>query len=98
MKPESQPEVVELDVQQLESQLDRIEQIMGEETARPFRLLLGWYLSLLQLVQKKNTTIGKLRQLVFGARTERTRNVAPEEAPSNNADDESSPPVVDGGG
>lgn len=71
------PDVVELDVEQLESALDNIERVMGEETARPFRRLLGWYLSLLQLIDKKNISISRLRQLLFGARTERTRDVLP---------------------
>lgn len=98
MKPKSKPEVVELDVQQLEAKLQRIEQVMGEETARPFRLLLGWYLSLLQLVQKKNTSIGKLRRLLFGARTERTHNVTSEDDSNDKAADEPSPPTSDSDG
>lgn len=94
MKPErkSQPEIVELDVQQLETQLDRIEREMGEDTARPFRLLLGWYLSLLRLIEKKNTSLGRLRRLLFGHRTERTRDVVP---PQASADD---PPPAAGEG
>jgi transposase len=82
MEPEREPkpEIVELDVKQLETQLDRIEREMGEETARPFRLLLGWYLSLLRLLEKKNTSIGRLRRLLFGHRTERTRDVVPPKA------------------
>lgn len=75
MKSKPKPEVVELDAKQLEAKLDEIEQVMGVEMARPFRLLLGWYLSLLELIQRKNTSIARLRRLLFGARTERTRDV-----------------------
>lgn len=75
MKPNRKPEVIELDADQLQSQLDQIEKAMGEETARPFRQLLGWYLSLLKLIEQKNTTIGRLRRLLFGARTERSRRM-----------------------
>lgn len=75
MKPNRKPEVVELDADQLQSQLDQIEKAMGEEIARPFRQLLGWYLSLLKLIEQKNTTIGRLRRLLFGARTERSRRI-----------------------
>jgi len=75
MKSRSEPKIVELDVDQLEVQLEQIERVMGEETARPFRILLGWYLGLLRLIEQKNTSIGRLRRLLFGARTERTRDV-----------------------
>jgi len=79
MKPQSQLEVVELDAEQLEAKLRHIEQEMGEETARPFRTLLSWYLSLLRLIQQKNTSIARLRRLLFGARTERTRDIVQHE-------------------
>ena len=75
MKPNRKPEVIELDAAQLEAQLHQIEQTMGEETARPFRQLLSWYLSLLRLIEQKNTTISRLRRLLFGARTERSRHL-----------------------
>lgn len=71
------PEIVELDVGQLEAKLERIERELGEETARPFRLLVSWYLSLLRLIQSKDATISRLRRLLFGARTERTRDLPP---------------------
>ena len=92
MKPQSPLEVVELDVEQLEAKLRRIEQEMGEETARPFRMLLSWYLSLLRLIQQKKTSIARLRRLLFGARTERTRDIvnheeANAEPPTNPAVD-----------
>jgi transposase len=92
MKPQSPLEVVELDVEQLEAKLRRIEEEMGEETARPFRMLLSWYLSLLRLIQQKNTSIARLRRLLFGARTERTRDIfnheeANAEPPTNPAVD-----------
>ena len=75
MKPTSQPEVVELDVSQLETTLQQVEQVMGEETARPFRQLLSWYLSLLSLIEYKNITISRLRRLLFGSGTERSCNL-----------------------
>jgi len=79
MKRSSSPDVVELDVEELEGKLRHIEQELGEETARPFRMLLSWYLSLLQLIQQKNASIARLRRLLFGARTERTRNILNQE-------------------
>lgn len=75
MNAKRKPEVIELDADQLEAQLDQIEQTMGEQVARPFRQLLGWYLSLLNLIEQKNTSIARLRRLLFGARTERCREL-----------------------
>lgn len=69
--------VLELDVQEIESLLDQVEQALGEPAARPLRLLLGWHVSLVQLIERKNTTISRLRRLLFGAPTERTREVVP---------------------
>lgn len=86
MKSDSQPEVVELDVEQLETTLDRIEQVMGEEITRPLRLLLTWHLSLVQLIQRKNASIARLRKLLFGNSTERSRDMfGPEQAGSESA-------------
>ncbi len=76
------PEILELDVEQLQAQLEQIEQTLGEPTARPFRMLLNGYLSLVRLIEQKNTTIGRLRRLLFGSRTERTRQVAPSDSPT----------------
>lgn len=77
----SAAQVLELDVEQMEAQLEQIEQTLGEQAARPFRLLLGAYLSVLRLIEHKNTTIGRLRRLLFGSASERTREVVPEEKP-----------------
>lgn len=93
MKSKSEPKVVELDAEQLEAKLNQIERVMGEETARPFRLLLRWYLALLRLIEEKNTSLNRLRRLLFGARTERTRDVVPTEpTPADPADDQADEP------
>jgi transposase len=76
----AQPKIIELNVDDLQSRLNEIERVMGEEVVRPFRILLEWYVLLLNFIKKKDVTITRLRRLLFGARTERTRNVVP---PSN---------------
>jgi hypothetical protein len=68
--------VVELDVEQLKSDLDQMQQVMGEDTSRRFRTLLSAYTSLLQLIQEKDISASRLRRMLFGARTERTRDVS----------------------
>ena len=65
----SEPTIVELNVQLLEERLNQIEQALGEEVARPFRLLLSWYCALLGLLQKKNVSVRRLRRLLFGSQS-----------------------------
>jgi transposase len=88
-----EPEVVELDVEQMHALLDQFEQTLGEQATRPFRLLLQWHQRLVQLIEQKNVTLGRLRRLLFGASTERTREVAP---PSPSADQGANGEPADG--
>ena len=75
MKPN--PEVIELDYEQLHSKLDQIEQVMGQEMAQPFRQLLEWYAVLLGLLRDKTISIQRLKNLLFGPSSERTSHVLP---------------------
>jgi hypothetical protein len=77
------PEVVELDEADLESKLDHIESVMGVEMAQPFRLLLGWYACLLELLREKKLSIRRLQRILFGAPTERTSSVLSSSASSS---------------
>jgi len=77
MKPPTT--VTELDLGQVEEVIARVEQVLGENVAQPLRLMLGWCLSLQSLLQEKNLSLARRRRLVFGARTERTRDVLPED-------------------
>jgi len=80
----SNPEIIELDQAELESKLDQIEAVMGEQIVRPFRQLLHWYVFLLGLLREKKVSIQRLRNMLFGASTERTANVLP---PASEASD-----------
>ncbi len=72
-KPE---EIVEMDVAQLESLIARIEQgTLEREDLQTLRAVLESYFYVTQLIDKKSTTIARLRQLVFGATTEKTADV-----------------------
>jgi transposase len=71
--------VTDLDVNQVEEVLTRIEQQMGEETVRPLRLMFTWCLSVHSLLQEKDLSITRLRRMVFGPRTERTEDIFPDE-------------------
>jgi hypothetical protein len=71
----AKPEVIELDIQKLDMLLETIQDCLGAEVAGPFRDLLDGYRQLLEIIAREKITLGKLRQIVFGAKTERTRDV-----------------------
>jgi len=72
---EVQPAVIELDVGKLEVLLARIEAALGKEVAEPFRELLDGYQQFLKMLENKELSLRKLRQILFGVKTESTRNV-----------------------
>ena len=73
----SHPQEIELDRVDLESKLDQIATVLGEDVARPFRQLLHWYVFLLGLLREKKLSIQRLRKMLFGATTERAANILP---------------------
>lgn len=83
------PKIVELDVEQLESYLDQIEQKMGRDFARPFRMLLGWYITLLRLIQDNKMTMRRLRRWLLGSREKQSRD--DREHPQKESADEAEP-------
>ena len=66
------PEIVEVDSTQLEEVLRRVEQSLDEKDAALIRAVFESYVYVTDLVEDKNTSIRRLRQLFFGARTEKT--------------------------
>ena len=87
------PEIVEVDDARLEDVLRRVEQAMDAKDAQLLRALIESYAYVSELIEDKNTSIKRLRQLFFGARTEKTKTVtagaADQPAPKNTPD---SPP------
>ena len=85
------PEIVEVDNTQLEEVLRRVEQSLDEKDATLIRAVFESYVYVTDLVEDKNTSIRRLRQLFFGARTEKTDAVVgrqaekPEATPPNGA-------------
>jgi transposase len=69
------PEIMEVDSTRLEEVLRRVEQALDEKDATLIRRLFESYAYVADLVEDKNTTIRRLRQLFFGKRTEKTRAV-----------------------
>ena len=69
------PELVEVDSPRLEEVLRRVEQSLDEKDAALVRAVFESYAYVTELVEDKNTTIRRLRQLFFGAHTEKTEAV-----------------------
>jgi transposase len=79
----SYPDAIELDEAELESKLDQIAAVMGEDLAQPFRQLLHGYAQLLTLLREKQLSIARLRKLLFGAATETSANILPSTSASS---------------
>jgi transposase len=82
------PEIIDVDSPRLEEVLGRAEQALGPEDIALIRAVVAAYRYLVELVDDKNTSIGRLRQLLFGSRTEKTKTVL-----GRKADLRAAPPV-----
>jgi hypothetical protein len=71
----SVPEIVEVDSTRLEEVLRRVEQALDEKDSALVRAVFESHAYVADLVEDKNTSIRRLRQLFFGARTEKTEAV-----------------------
>ena len=71
----SGPTIIELDMGKLEDTLRRAEAALNEEDYALLKALAESYAYLAGLVGDKNTSIARLRKLLFGAKTERTAAV-----------------------
>ena len=90
MTSRSAPEIVELDTEQTDALLCRLESCqLTPEDITTLRAALESYLYVTQLIDQKSTTIARLRKLLFGAETEKTAAVTGRHAES---------PLVDGAG
>lgn len=66
------PEMIEVDARQLEETLRRVEGKLDEKDYDLIRAIFESYAYVTDLVEDKNTSIRRLRHLLFGARTEKT--------------------------
>jgi transposase len=69
------PEIIEVDSSRLEEVLARAEQALRPEDVALIRAVVEAYRYVVDLVDDKNTSIGRLRQLLFGSHTEKTKTV-----------------------
>jgi transposase len=68
----SAPQIIDVNNAQLEEVLHRVEQSLDEKDVTLIRAVFQSYLYVTDLVEDKNTSIRRLRQLLFGVRTEKT--------------------------
>jgi transposase len=68
-------ELVEVDSDRLEEVLRRAEHALDEKDAALVRAVFDSYAYVTELVEDKNTSIRRLRQLFFGSRTEKTEAI-----------------------
>jgi transposase len=73
------PGLVEVDSARLEEVLRRVERSLDEQDSALVRAVFESYAYVADLVEDKNTSIRRLRQLFFGARTEKTDAVVGQE-------------------
>ena len=88
---ESTATVTEVDLAEIERALAVVEQQLGEEIARPLRLLLIWSRTVLGLLEKNNLSLKRLRRMLFGPRSERTSDLLGEEQPKSSPGGETPP-------
>jgi transposase len=69
------PEIIEVDPRQLEDVLRRVEEALDETDATLIRQVFQSYVYVTELVEDKKTSIRRLRELLFGQRTEKTAAV-----------------------
>jgi transposase len=69
------PELIEVDSDRLEEVVRRAERSLDEEDAALIRAVFESYAYVTELVEDRNTTIRRLRQLFFGSRSEKTEDV-----------------------
>ena len=69
------PEILELSMNQMEELLLRAETALKEEDYKTLKALVESYAYITELVEDKRTTINRLRRLLFGSCTEKTRDV-----------------------
>src|SRR6516164_1012050 len=79
------PEIIEVDSPRLEEILSRAEQALPPEDVELIRAVVEAYRYVVDLVDDKNTSIGRLRQLLFGSRTEKTSAVLGRKADAHDA-------------
>ena len=86
------PQIEPITMNELESLLERAKATLDEKDYQLFKKLVDSYVYLTDLVEDKQMTIKRLRQMLFGASTEKTEAVIKK---AEEEDDPESPPATD---
>ena len=85
---------IERSMDDLEAFVKRAEGALSEEDHQTLTHLVESYIYVLELVGDKQTTINRLRKILFGAKTEKTRNVV-KNGQREDEDGDSEPPAYE---
>jgi hypothetical protein len=100
--PRKTPEIVEVNTEQIEELLDRAaSNQFREEDTELMRQILDSYMQLFEIVGDKNTSLARLRKLLFGASTEKADKVLGDEnnaQPLASGSDDTDNPLTDSNG
>lgn len=81
------PEIIEVNTQQIDELLERAaSQTLRDDDVELMRQILSSYQEFFQMVGDKNTTIARLRKMMFGATSEKAKNVLGDAAGSGTDD------------
>ena len=94
----TEPQIIELEAEKLEGMVRRAQAKQFEdEDYEVFQALSQSYAYLIELLKKKNVSVGRLRKLLFGASTEKTKTVLDSgtaaESPESSAKDDAAAPT-----
>jgi len=72
----TKPKIIEVDMQRIDQLIDRLEQVdLSAEDRETIENILQAYVQLLGMLQDKNTSLKRLKKLLFGAKTERLEKI-----------------------
>ena len=87
----TEPDVVELSIEELHRVLERAELLLQKPDYEAIKLVVQAYRYIADELGKSRVSVGRLKRLLFGARTEKTKNVLgdmPDDSPSPPAEKE----------
>jgi transposase len=93
-KKQKPPEIVELTADQVEALLRRAEAGLDGPDYQKVRAVIESYIYMCEVLDQKGTTIARLRKLLFGSGSEKTRDVTPpdDDGETQEGTDEAEPP------
>jgi transposase len=90
-------ERVELKEEELRRDLERVKEALGEEVYRRFKYIVETLLFLTRLLERKRTTIKRLRKFLFGSKSEKTKRVLPGDQKESSEESADGKENADGG-